>query len=464
MAITKITPTTSVFTAFPGPAFNSDTSGADTLIVDPAAFLIAVNGHGAFLAHTGAWTVTVNGSIVGGGGFASGIFLDGGNAAISTIKIGVEGEVGGTNGIFLGSSANLNNAGTITSSGFGDAIDIGGGTHTITNSGHILGDIDDTGGISSNNTVHNSGTIEGTIILLAGGDDTVTNSGVITGSVLGANHISNSGIITGGLGGGDSDDTVTNFAIVGDIIKSGIIIGTIHLNDGNDKFTGGANPEAVADGNGADTVSLGGGKDTYIATGNSGTDGIDIVRGGAGIDIYDASDAAEAVFINLDTISHLVPANTAIGTDISGTTKDTILGFENANGGSGDDLIVGSAAANTLKGGGGQDSLFGFGGKDALNGGPGNDDLFGGPGNDQLTGGSGFDTFHYAKLSDSGITAGTRDLIADFEPGIDQIDLQLIDANKTNAAGTNDAFNFIGNNAPFTGGHPIRRHRSSGCY
>jgi RTX calcium-binding nonapeptide repeat (4 copies) len=108
--------------------------------------------------------------------------------------------------------------------------------------------------------------------------------------------------------------------------------------------------------------------------------------------------------------------------------------------------------------------LFGFGGKDALDGGPGNDDLFGGPGNDQLTGGSGFDTFHYAKLSDSGITAGTRDLIADFEPGIDQIDLQLIDANKTNAAGTNDAFNFIGNNAPFTGGHPIRRHRSSGCY
>jgi len=232
MAITRIKTTDSVFTAFPGPAFNSDTSGADTLIVDPAAFLIAVNGVGAFLANTGAWTVTVNGSIVSQNSF--GIFLEAGNAAVSTIKIGVDGEVqggqGGADCIFLGSSASLNNAGTITGSGIGQAIDISaGGAHTITNSGFILGHIEDISGIS-NDTLHNSGTIQG-VINLAGGDNTVTNSGVITGGVLNANHLSNSGIIAGGLGSGDSDDTVTNFAIVGDVIKNGIIIGAIHLNE-----------------------------------------------------------------------------------------------------------------------------------------------------------------------------------------------------------------------------------------
>ena len=79
------------------------------------------------------------------------------------------------------------------------------------------------------------------------------------------------------------------------------------------------------------------------------------------------------------------------------------------------------------------------------------DDLFGGPGKDQLVGGLGEDVFLYAALSDSGITAGTRDLIADFEQGVDNIHLVPIDANTTNGAGTNDAFNFIGNNTPFTG-------------
>jgi hypothetical protein len=69
-----------------------------------------------------------------------------------------------------------------------------------------------------------------------------------------------------------------------------------------------------------------------------------------------------------------------------------------------------------------------------------------------LTGGSGdADFFHYTALSDSGITAATRDLIADFEPGSDKIDLSAIDANTKNAPGTNDAFNFIGTNTPFTG-------------
>jgi hypothetical protein len=470
MAIFKIKPADSVLTSVLfADAFFSDTPSADTLIVDPGAFLIATNnGNGAVLSATGAWTVTVNGSVVSQTGSGSGIALGGGNAAVSTIKIGVDGAVQGPVGITLFSPANINNAGTIGTivGGAGAAILISnGGSNTITNSGVINGGalaIADTG--TSNDTLRNSGTINGAIAL-SGGDDTLKNTGTITGVVslgTGNNTLTNSGIIGADVNGENGSDTVTNFAIVGGVIKSGIITGTVLLSGGNDKFTGGANSEIVHDGTGADVTSLGGGKDKYIANGASlGENSIDITKGGAGIDTYDASLAVGAVFINLDTVAHdfspfipgagIVAANTAMGTDIAGSAKDTIFGFENANGGVSSDAIYGTAGANVLDGGNGDDVLFGFGGNDTLVGGLGGDTLVGGKGKDQLTGGVGGDRFAYSALSDSGIIAATRDLIADFEPGIDKIDLHLIDADKTNAAGTNDAFQFIGTNTPFTG-------------
>jgi len=63
MATFKITPSTSVFTtAASDHAFAGGTPGADTLIVDPGAFLVATGSlaAGAALFPTGAWTVTVN--------------------------------------------------------------------------------------------------------------------------------------------------------------------------------------------------------------------------------------------------------------------------------------------------------------------------------------------------------------------------------------------------------------------
>jgi Ca2+-binding RTX toxin-like protein len=463
MAIFHITPATSRFTSNPGenalgpPA--DDTPGADTLIVDPGAYLISVNVNGAFLANTGAWTVTVNGSIVSQNSL--GIALNFGNTAVSTIKIGVDGEVQGGNAMLLGSSANINNAGVIAgSNGFAiEIVDIG--THTITNSGEITA----SGAAAievfsiSNDTVRNSGTINGAIELSAG-TDKVTNTGTINGLISlgdGTNKLTNSGTIDGFVSGGSGADTVTNFAIIVDVIKSGTITGTIRLGAGNDKFTGGANPETVQDGDGADVVSLGGGNDTYLPGGSSvAGDGIDIIKGGAGIDTYDASGVIGPVAINLDNVAHeispgmgLVAANTATGPNISGTAKDTITGFENANGGHGSDLVYGTAGGNTLTGGDDEDFLFGFGGNDKLDGGVGDDLLVGGLGKDQLTGGLANDTFRYAALSDSGVTAATRDLVADFVQGVDKIDLSLIDANKTTVA--DDPFQFIGNNVPFTG-------------
>jgi len=65
MAIFHISPATSVLKNDGTIAFVGDSSGLDTLIVDPGSYLVSANnGDGALLAATGAWMVNVNGSIV----------------------------------------------------------------------------------------------------------------------------------------------------------------------------------------------------------------------------------------------------------------------------------------------------------------------------------------------------------------------------------------------------------------
>ena len=90
--------------------------------------------------------------------------------------------------------------------------------------------------------------------------------------------------------------------------------------------------------------------------------------------------------INLGSIPGEVMANTATGVDVAGTLRDSITGFENAKGGSGNDTLFGTNDRNSLDGGGDNDFLFGFGDADTLNGGIGNDVIVGGLGRDVLTG------------------------------------------------------------------------------
>ncbi len=95
--------------------------------------------------------------------------------------------------------------------------------------------------------------------------------------------------------------------------------------------------------------------------------------------------------------------------------------IENANGGSARDYLFGNDVANKLNGNGGDDVLDGS------------------KGNDIYTGGAGNDEFRISQI-------GYTDRITDFAAG-DRIRVSEIDANATNAAGTNDAFSFIGNAA-----------------
>jgi Ca2+-binding RTX toxin-like protein len=104
--------------------------------------------------------------------------------------------------------------------------------------------------------------------------------------------------------------------------------------------------------------------------------------------------------------------------------------IENAQGGSGNDVIIGNSAGNRLSGGAGDDVISGGGGFD------------------YLTGGAGKDRFAVDITGSGEITKrGTLavDVITDFQRGMDLIDLSGLDAN-ANLDG-DQAFTFRGTNA-----------------
>ncbi|WP_250855358.1 calcium-binding protein, partial [Anabaena sp. PCC 7938] len=108
----------------------------------------------------------------------------------------------------------------------------------------------------------------------------------------------------------------------------------------------------------------------------------------------------------------------------------------------GDDVIVGTNAANTLPGLGGNDRLFGDAGNDTLDGGTGNDVLFGGDGTDTYVFGNGYgqdvvsyvqpwdtqgDTVQFqAGVTPAGVTVtrGSSDLYLSLNGGADRLTLQ----------------------------------------
>jgi Ca2+-binding RTX toxin-like protein len=499
MTTFHITPSASVHTtASLDHAFDIDDTGADALLVNAGAFLIAdgVGSVGAYLAATKAWTVRLDGSIVSRQD--DGIRLVGGNAEASNVTVGADGEVGGYSaGIEAASPATIVNKGVVAATAGAGILIHNAGTHTITSSGTIAGSrfaILDQDGLSDD-TVRNSGLLNGSVALGGGHDvlvntgeinyagsvirdpsdplvaavalgdgvDSLVNSGTILGDIhdsAGSASVSNSGTIGGDVYLGSAADIFTNFRTVNGVVTNGLVYGVIDLGDHNDRFTGGARSDAVKDGNGADIVTFGAGDDEYLAVGHTGADGRDSVDGGTGIDTYDARDASQGLCINLDTVAHdlspiapgisRIGANTAMGADVAGASTDRITNFENAFGGSYYDVIYGTAGANLIDGGGGTDILFGYGGADRLFGGVNFDNLVGGAGRDVLTGGTEGDTFTFVATSDSGTTAATRELITDFEDGVDVISLSHMDA----VVGTpvNDAFTFIGTNVTF-GGH-----------
>jgi Ca2+-binding RTX toxin-like protein len=155
---------------------------------------------------------------------------------------------------------------------------------------------------------------------------------------------------------------------------------------------------------GADRISGLGGNDNL--QGRDGDDqlsggvGNDVLRGGAGADLLDGGEGRDSADYRDSTSA--IAIDLAAGTASGGTAEgDTLLSIENIYGTEYNDILVGSAEANTLLGYGGDDMLFGNEGKDNLQGGDGQDELRGGLDNDTLRGGAGADILDGGEGRDS---------------------------------------------------------------
>ncbi|MCA0399196.1 MAG: cadherin domain-containing protein [Proteobacteria bacterium] len=167
---------------------------------------------------------------------------------------------------------------------------------------------------------------------------------------------------------------------------------------GNDVLTGndGANVTFIG-GTGNDTLTGRNGNDVFRYTGGSG--GMDIVDGGAGYDVIEAT--ANNTTIGLASIADIEKitsggfANVRLqlgnGDDVIDSNAIVLEGIAVIRAGAGNDTIIGTAANDSLVGEDGNDTLYGGNGNNHLNGGRGDDTIVGGDGYDWIEGGAGAD-------------------------------------------------------------------------
>ncbi|MGX1187717.1 VCBS repeat-containing protein [Pseudomonas sp. F-14 TE3623] len=190
-----------------------------------------------------------------------------------------------------------------------------------------------------------------------------------------------------------------------DVLVAGAGNNLINAGDGNDVLTAGSGNNEMHGGAGNDLLFSGAGND--------------LLDGGTGNDTASSAHATAGVTANLS----LPTAQNTLG---AGT--DTLTGIENLTGSNFNDSLMGDNNSNIINGGLGND---------VLNGGGGDDFLIGGLGNNTLTGGSGADTFQWLK-GNSG-----HDVITDFTPGTDKLDLsQLLQGENGTAASLDDYLHF----------------------
>ena len=202
----------------------------------------------------------------------------------------------------------------------------------------------------------------------SGGDDTFTGAGdAVTGSPSSILFTLNGESGDDSLTGGSGDDTITG----------GTGTNALAGGAGDDTVTGGQGNDTLSGGPGGDTLVGGLGNDTFDE--GASASGSDSIAGSGGIDTVTYGSRANGVTVTLDAV---------FDDGETGEGDSVAADVENATGGAGDNVLLGSALANTLTGQGGADTIDGAAGDDSISGGPGADRLTGGAGNDTVSGGS----------------------------------------------------------------------------
>ncbi len=185
-----------------------------------------------------------------------------------------------------------------------------------------------------------------------------------------------------GLGGND-----TICAGAGDdVIHGGRGNDLVYGGPGNDRIYGGRGSDELHGGRGTDRIFgelgndrlFGGPGDGDLLEGGQGDDRLfggpgdgDILVGGPGRDFIDGGPGAHDIVSYRDAGG---PVTIDLGKGrVSGAEQERLRGIEDALGGSGDDTLIGSAAANRLDGGPGDDTLIAVGNGDEAFGGAGHD-------------------------------------------------------------------------------------------
>lgn len=251
--------------------------------------------------------------------------------------------------------------------------------------------------------------------------------------------------VLGGAGndsilGGDGADWLDG-GLHNDLLNGGADADRIFGGAGNDKLYGGEGNDTLDGDAGTDLLYGEAGDDSLL--GDAGVDklyggvGADTLEGGDGNDLLYGEDGADSLSggAGNDNLYGGAEADTLAG----GAGNDLLYGHD------GDDLLAGDAGNERLYGGAGNDALLGGDGADRLYGEAGDDTLTGGAGADQIAGGAGADLFVFLAASDSTLNTRGRDMVLDFETGVDQIDLSAF------ASGAS----FIGD-AAFSGANQLR--------
>ncbi|HYP21188.1 MAG TPA: M10 family metallopeptidase, partial [Chloroflexia bacterium] len=237
---------------------------------------------------------------------------------------------------------------------------------------------------------------------------------------LGNGHYAPGTIANALLYQGDTRSLIENAVggSAGDQLTGNVAANMLSGQGGDDTLTGGLGNDVLSGGPGSDTATYAGASTAY--SWSQSIDGTWTVTGAEGVDL-------------LTGIETLRFSDTAITMSPSAgsSASDTIPGQRS---------VTGNGAANTLTGSSEAEKLLGFAGNDTLYGLSGADILIGGMGSDKLYGGDGADQFEFNSVKEIGKGSG-RDAIADFQRGVDTIDLHGIDADQT--AGGNQQFTWV---------------------